>query len=661
MPSQASVPLKAPLKEAHFVELVGIVLKQMQFMNPQCSTNFCTVSAAREYRDGDFSYSYSVNVNYEPADSEVTATVSFSELEQGDMNHRCKVKCDEFVHLFQSLMGHGAKRAGQTSTRYGSAHWAVMPDDLKSNNDDDNFIIDMNHRSVQERLILGKCDYTKFISVPPKITDAHAAVMGPSGAGKSTGILIPNLIDRWATSMIATEATNGESEQADIFKKTAGFRQAMGHQIYWFNPTLMNSTRINPLDMITDAEPDKRFLAAQKIAHLVIQNSHGGGDGGIDKHWDKAAYLLLIALFMQIVEGIDDPKYKHIGTVLELLRMGPDTLNEYIKNGTSERAKQRFEIFYNNSTTNYARSVMVTLIPKLDAWVTPQVATLMSKSDITPKQLSKQLYTFYLSVPSKRDDLKPVTAMVLNYILDVLSYRPFEHNLSLLLDEFTNFGYIPSFQSIYTTIRKSKVPFVLGFQDQAQLEDVYGKNKTRIILNNTATKIYNTPSPGDLVQARLISEALGRKTETESTILSNCQVQSREYGRNLMTPDEVLAMDKLTSLVFTSRSSSNVPPIKLQKFEPTEYAWAEKQCSAPTRADHPIDNTIIPVLTKPQTNAGKKSDTPSKSAASTSTKAKSKPQETPTKPEQDEPQPTLKPDDKPREDDADDIPSWLYS
>jgi type IV secretion system protein VirD4 len=257
----------------------------------------------------------------------------------------------------------------------------------------------------------------RYITVPQKITDAHAAVMGPSGAGKSTGLLIPNLIERCGTSMIVTEATNRLNEQADIFKKTAGFRKTMGHQIYWFNPTLMSSTKLNPLDVITNAEPNLRIVQAQKIAHLIVQNSHGKS-GGIDSHWDKAAYLLLISLLMQIVEGIDDPKYKHIGTVLELLRLGPDQLNEYIKNSTSKRARQSFEIFFNNSTPGYARSVMVTLMPKLDAWVTPQVATLMSKSDVTPEQLSKQLFTFYLSVPSKRDDLKPLTHLNLAVLHD---------------------------------------------------------------------------------------------------------------------------------------------------------------------------------------------------------------------------------------------------
>ncbi len=588
MPSEFSIHFSFTLTEHHFVEAVCQALASLQFAHPSCSTNFRTISATYAERNGDFQYKYTANVRYKISGPAIEATLIMRESEQGDMSHRCQKKSEQFIEMLNSLLDQNLDRltAAEPSTRYGSARWAVLPNDLAANNF-------LTKDIPDDRFVLGKLDH-QYITVPPPITDAHCAIIGPAGSGKSTGFLIPNLIERWKTSMIVTEATNNEREQADIFNKSAGFRKSMGHQIHWFNPTLMNSTRLNPLDSITNAHPDQRLVTAQKLALIIIRNSQQGNK---NDHWDKSAYLLLIALFLEVAEGVSDPKYKHIGTVLELLRLGPEGLSEHISNSSSANAIRRYETFYNNSSDGHAKGVIATLAPKLDAWVTPQVIALTAKSDVTLEQLSKQRFTFYLSVPSTRDDLKPLMAMIFNYLLGVLEFRPFAHPLSFLLDEFTNFGYIPGFHNIYTTIRKTKVPFSLGFQDQAQLEDIYGRNQARIIFNNTATKIFLTPSPIDNVQARLISEALGKKTESDPITLANGQTQVREYARHLMLPDEVLSLDKKFALVFSTAIDGNLPPVKLLKFKPDEYNWAKEQCPPPTRDDHPIDHSLTMPLT----------------------------------------------------------------
>lgn len=586
MPSEYRTSFFLPLPQHHFVEAVTHALKEIGFHQPTNSTTFRRLSATLKVHERPFEYEFAANVSWSPANGGIQATLTISEAKQGDMPHRCKARCDQFINIIDPMVkGVGDTSTQPVSNRYGSARWAVIPDDLEANDF-------LTTYAPNDRFLLAKLN-SKYLTVPPKITDAHTAIIGPAGSGKSTGFLIPNLIERYATSMIVTEATNNEEEQADIFNKTAGFRRDMGQEIYWFNPTLLNSTRINPLDSITDAPREKRLFEAQKLAHLIIQNSQDRYKK--DDHWDKSAYLLLIALFMQVVEGIDDRKFKHFGTLLELLRLGPDGLNEYIAKSPSESARQRYEVFYNNSGPGHSRGVISTLVPKLDSWITPQVITLTSKTDVSLEQLSKQLFTFYLSVPSTRDDLKPLTAMIFNYLLGILRYRPFKQPLAFLLDEFSNFGYIPSFHSIYTTIRKSGVPFVLGFQDQAQLEDVYSRNKSRIILNNTATKIYLTPSPNDNIQGRLISEALDKKTEVDIVTSPTGQTTTREYGRFLMTTGEVLSMGKQYALIFSTSTTGNLPPMKITKFHPAEYEWAEKHSTPPSNPDHSLEDITFPL------------------------------------------------------------------
>src|SRR5690606_38960222 len=127
------------------------------------------------------------------------------------------------------------------------------------------------------------------------------------------------------------------------------------------------------------------------------------------------------------------------------------------------------------TSENFRFGVISGLLTKLNPWLSDSVVTLTSATDLNLDLLKRQKFTFYLAVPSTRQSMKTIGSLVLNFLLDFLLSSDLERPLAMMLDEFTNFGYIPGFDDRLSLVRKRKIGMVLGFQNFMQLEKVYGR------------------------------------------------------------------------------------------------------------------------------------------------------------------------------------------
>ncbi|MES6429116.1 type IV secretory system conjugative DNA transfer family protein, partial [Cutibacterium acnes] len=155
---------------------------------------------------------------------------------------------------------------------------------------------------------------------------------------------------------------------------------------------------------------------------------------------------------------------------------------------------------------------------------------------------------------------------MVNFLLDhVLEIREqMKYPLAMLLDEFTNFGKISGIGDTLSIIRKNKIGLVLGFQNYFQLEQVYSKREAQIIIDMPATQIYFKQKT--FQEARDLSEAIGRTTIEEATVSDSGRVQEIIQGRHLITPDELISLNKEV-IVFTA----DVKPLRLPLTSPTAY------------------------------------------------------------------------------------------
>ena len=219
----------------------------------------------------------------------------------------------------------------------------------------------------------------------------------------------------------------------------------------------------------------------------------------------------------------------------------------------------------NNSRDGFKYGVFAGLMQRLGLWVNPRIVALTEKTDIDIEGLPSQLFSFYLATPAAKTHLKPIAALIFNFILDLALNKHFEKPLFLSLDEFTNFGMIPGIAEKLSIIRHKRIGVMLGFQDYSQLLKVYGKDDATQMFSQPGTKFFFRPRT--LEVAEKISKMAGNTTVYERKMTSSGHIQERESGRPLIDPGEVLALADQEMIVFTPQC----PPLKMPRFTWEDY------------------------------------------------------------------------------------------
>lgn len=520
---------------------------------------------------------YRVVLNWSPSfTGGVMAELELRELKGGGNQQECQRRSDEIINRLQSD-AQRAKTVASTkapSKACGAAEWGTEESLQKAGY--------ITSKSEATRLIIGRAQNNQYISVPELVTNAHALVCGRTGVGKSRGFFIPNLIERLGTNMIVTEATPGY-EAGELYTLTSGWRQRAGHAIYSFNPADMSSTRINPIDRVRIAVEIDKAREAEKLTDLIVLNGSQSGVR-VDPTWDRSEKQLLTSLILHA--AATDPEIGHIGALRWLLLTGINQVRKVMAKSPSELAQIEFEGWLTATSENFRFGVLSGLMTKLNPWMTDQLCTLTEKTDVNFEELQKQLFTFYLAVPSRSQDSKLIGSLLVNFLLDFLLDKKsaMKYPTGMLLDEFTNFGKIANIADVLSIIRKSKIGLVLGFQNYFQLERVYSPNEARIIIDQPATQIHFRQK--NFHEAKVLSEALGKTTVEEVTVSDSGRVQEYIQGRALATPEELINL-KDEVIVFTN----DTWPLKIPVASPAAYQFA-MEYPPPERAAHEITETV---------------------------------------------------------------------
>ena len=522
-------------------------------------------------------HEYRLVLRWRKAESGVFVSVELEEKKGAASLSDCQKRCDRiFLELNKDAdRAQEARSYKEPSTVHGGARWG-SDEELKAAK---------YKQKVADprRLIIGRTEDKEYLQVPEFWTHAHSIVCGRTGVGKSRGFFIPQLIERIGTSMIVTEATPGY-EAGELYKLTSGWRKMGGHEIYCFNPSDLTSNRINPIDRIRRAPEEMKAQLAEKLADLVIMNGESTEVKG-EQTWNRSEKLLLIPLILHAAAG--EPQFGHFGALRWLVLQGPDKLAQILRRSLSDIAQMEFEGWMRLSgETDFKYGVFSGLITKLNPWMTDQMVTLTETTDIDLDALKTRLFTFYLAVPSRSRDSKLIGSLMVNFLLDhVLEIREeMKYPLTMLLDEFTNFGKISGIGDTLSIIRKNKIGLILGFQNYAQLEQVYSRREAQIIIDMPATQVYFKQKT--FKEAKDLSEAIGRTTIEEATVSDSGRVQEFVQGRALITPDELISL-KDEVIVFTA----DTKPLRLPLTSPTAYEQALAY-DPPVREKHEVSEFV---------------------------------------------------------------------
>lgn len=254
----------------------------------------------------------------------------------------------------------------------------------------------------------------------------------------------------------------------------------------------------------------------------------------------------------------------NLAYIWHLLRFGPEVIQKAISRCPIALARAEYTSFLNNTSDKFRLGVTSGVIARLTPWLDPQIAAITEVTDFNRDALAGELFSFYFATAINKPEHSVVAAFTLNCLLDHLfdDQVQLDHPLTMLMDEFTNYGNIPHIQRKLAVVRNAQVGMVLGMQDIHQLFTVYSNYEAASILKKARTRVFFRPSDLD---AEKISRALGKKTIEKRDYISN--LVKREFVQELMSAGEVLNMDEDKMLVFTPGTR----PVKASRINPGAY------------------------------------------------------------------------------------------
>jgi type IV secretory pathway TraG/TraD family ATPase VirD4 len=414
------------------------------------------------------------------------------------------------------------------------------------------------------------------------------AVIGAAGSGKTFSVIDP---------LIRSAFDQGFPMCLYDFKYPAQTKRAVayamkrGYSVRIFAPGFPESETCNPLDLLKDEED---AIAAGQITSVISRNFDRGGNSNGDKFFEEAGDslvegILLVTKAIKTLTGED--KYCDLMMAQAILSL-PNLAarlevasREKLKVWTSRPLSQLISIKDSEKT---AASIIGTAQRMFQRFLKRDFVGAFCGKTTLPLDLDgKQLIVFGLD-RNNRDIVGPLLAAILHMIVtrNVSRTIPRKDPLVVALDELPTL-YLPALVNWLNENREDGFVGILGYQNIAQIEKVYGKELARAILGGTASKfIFN---PQDPESAKLFSDYLGEmeikfNSKGSSTGKGGGSRSSNEHHqkRHLLEPAQFAKMGTGRAVIinpaYTRNMEAYVPilqGVKVPRDDIAQMNWSE--------------------------------------------------------------------------------------
>ena len=360
--------------------------------------------------------------------------------------------------------------------------------------------------------------------IKPETTDGHILVVGGVGSGKSSCIAIPTL-RAWGSRVFAIDI------KGELYKRT----QANRPNIKVFNPLDTSSYGYDPYVFL------KQSLNPVQEARAIAQTLIQLPPNIQNPFWIKNAQNILTGAILHYYhEGLS-----FIDTLKQIQGNSPQDIIKTVSQSNSENARLCVGNFVGMADKTlseiYAElgTEIVTLVTDYDI-----VSALSRERVLSPADLEYG-EDIYINIPEYLlRQWHTLLMLIVNQFLDFFERRD-ENNdtpILFLLDEFPRIGKIPAITDGLATLRSKKISICLIVQSLAQLDEIYGQNQRKIILDTCTYKAIMNAKDADTQEYFSRMAGTYDKTEvtdSESGILGvNTSVSRREMEKRIIKPHE---------------------------------------------------------------------------------------------------------------------------
>ncbi len=406
--------------------------------------------------------------------------------------------------------------------------------------------------------------------------DVHAMVDGASGTGKTSFFLYPNLEYCCASGMsfLATDTQgNLYRNYGTIAKAIYGYNVAV---IDLRNPTRSDEINLlhlvnkymdlaleNPHDLSLRARAEKYAKIVSKTI-MASDSESGSSKYGQNAYFYESAEGLITSTILLIAE-FAPKETRHIISVFKLLQellapSGKKDKNKFqvlLEALPPEHKAKWFAGAALNSPQQQMMSVISTALSRLNAFLDSEMEQILCfDTAINAEKFCAEKSAIFIVMPeedaSKYFLVSLIVQQLYREILTIADEQGGQLNnrVMMYLDEFGTISKIENAEMMFSASRSRRISVVPIIQSHAQLEEKYGREGAKIIVDNCQLAMYCGFAPMS-EDADEVSKRLGNQTVLSGSVSKgNTASQSLQMiERPLMTGDELRTMKKGSMLV----------------------------------------------------------------------------------------------------------------
>ena len=386
----------------------------------------------------------------------------------------------------------------------------------------------------------------------------NVLVIGGSGAAKTRSYVKPNILEA-NTNYVITDP------KSEVLLATGGYLKSQGYDIRVLNlVNLAESDGYNPFRYIRD-EKD-----ALKLVNNLIQATTPKGSHESDPFWTKAETALLQAIILMLFQ--EAPEYEqNFSMVMRVLEYAEvkeedeeyvsplDLLFQAIEQVRPDSVAVRQYKVFKMAAGKTSKSILVSTAVRLAPFNLPQIKAITDHDDMDLYTLGEKKVALYAVIPDNDTTFNFLVSLLyaqafqaLYYSADQIHHGALPRHVHFVLDEFAAMP-LPGFTRELATMRSRNISASTIIQNMAQIKELY-KDSWETIPGNSDTILYL--GGNEASTHKYISEALGKATidtRTHGQSKGRSGSWSTNFqmsGRELLTPDEVRALDNRYAILF---------------------------------------------------------------------------------------------------------------
>lgn len=384
-------------------------------------------------------------------------------------------------------------------------------------------------------------------------------VIGGSGAGKTRFFCKPNLMQANCSFLVT-------DPKGEMLRAVAPLLIQKGYVIKVFDlidPA--HSDSFNPFPYIKD---DKD---AMKLVNNLIKNTTPKNASNNDPFWEKSEIALDTALILYLLHEAP-PEEQNLEMVMYMIENGGaredsddfqsplDLLFEALEDEEPDHIAVREYKIFKQAAGKTAKSILISAAVRLSAFILPQIVDITSRDDMELGKMGERKQAVFAIIPDNDGTFNYLVGMLYTCAFQALYYQADKVHqgalpvpVRLMMDEFCNVSLPDDFGKLQATMRSRNIMSTIVLQNISALKALF-KDDWEGLMGNADTLVYL--GGNEQSTHKYISEMLGKETiDTRNQSISkgthgSSSTSHQQTGRELLTPDEVRAMDNDYAIVF---------------------------------------------------------------------------------------------------------------